>query len=425
MFTACQIRLYPTDDQLTLIRKSGGSCRFLYNRLLDYEQQVYESENRFVKEFELNAYIRELRSEFPWLSEVNAQSLQQVSKHVAAAYKGFFEKRTGFPKYKAKHRNSDTFTNPQHCRLDFRHSCVVLPKLGPVKAVFHRRLEGTLRSVTVSVRPSGHIYASLLMDDGKTLPDAVVPDDPVVLGIDVGLKDFAVCSDGTVYPNIRTAKRHEKRLQRLHRELSRKVKGSSNRNKARIRLAKEYERISNIRNDYIHKVTHEISENQADVIAIEDLNVKGMMRNRHLARGVADVSLGEFRRQLEYKCARNGKTLVVIPRYAASTQTCHVCGYVNRGLKGFDGLHIREWTCPECSTHHDRDMNAALMIAKLGIDSLPVGHGEVRPVELPSVDDRTRVPKKHDSDMREAGTVQGAAPDDRPRDLDTGRLGAR
>ena len=162
MFTACQVRLYPTDDQLALIRKSGGSCRFLYNRLLDYEQQVYESENRFVKEFELNAYIRELRTEFPWLSEVNAQSLQQVSKHVAVAYKDFFEKRTGFPKYKAKHRNSDTFTNPQHCRLDFRHSCVVLPKLGPVKAVFHRRLEGALRSVTVSVRPSGHIYASLL-----------------------------------------------------------------------------------------------------------------------------------------------------------------------------------------------------------------------------------------------------------------------
>ena len=213
---------------------------------------------------------------------------------------------------------------------------MVLPKLGPVKAVFHRRLEGTLRSVTVSVRPSGHIYASLLMDDGKTLPDAVIPDNPVVLGIDVGLKDFSICSDGTVYPNIRTAKRHEKRLQRLHRELSRKVKGSSNRNKARIRLAREYERISNIRNDYIHKVTHEISESQADVIAIEDLNVKGMMRNRHLARGVADVSLGEFRRQLEYKCARNGKTLVVIPRYDASTQTCHVCGYVNRDLKGFD-----------------------------------------------------------------------------------------
>ena len=153
--------------------------------------------------------------------------------------------------------------------------------------------------------------------------------------------------------------------------------------------------------------------------------MKGMMCNRHLAKGVADVSLGEFRRRLEYKCARNGKTLVVIPRYAASTQTCHVCGYVNRDLRGFSGLNIREWTCPECSTHHDRDMNAALMIAKLGIDSLPTGRGEVRPVELPSVDDRTQVPKEHDSDVREAGTVQGPDTDDRTRHSDTGRLGAR
>ena len=423
--SGCEVRLYPTDDQLTLIRKTGGCCRFLYNMLLDYEKHLHETENRFAGEFELNEHIKSLKAEYVWLSEVSAQALQQVSKHVVVAYRGFFEKRTAFPRYKAKHHKADTFTNPQYCRLDFRHKRIVIPKVGAVKAVFPRKVKGTLRSITISIKPSGHIYASLLMEDGVPEPTPVIPNDPVVLGIDMGLKELATCSDGTVYHNVRSLKRYEKRLKHLGRELSRKQKGSRNKDKARRKLARLHERISDIRSDHLHKVSHAISESQADVIAIEDLNVKGMMRNRSLSKAIADASLGEFGRLIEYKCRRNDKTVVKVPRFAASTQTCHACGYVNRDLKGFSGLKVRKWTCPECGTHHDRDMNAALMIMKLGMDSLPVGHGEVRPVELPSVDDRTQVPKEHDSDMREAGTVQGPDTDDRTRHPETGHLGAR
>ena len=410
MLTGYVVRIYPTEEQEGQIRRSGGSCRFLYNALLSWEKSVYEKEKRFVSEYELNSYILDLKKEYPWLAEVNAQSLQQVSKNIVKAYKAFFRKEAGFPKFKKK-RNGDSFLNPQSCRLDFRRSTLHIPKIGDISAVFHRRIEGTLRSVTIRIEKSGKYNAVLLMEDGRKspeIPEAFREDEIEkfgILGIDLGIKEMAVCSDGRVFRNVKSARRYEKLLRRRQKALSRKEKDSRNREKARVKVAKMQEKIKAVRSDAIHKMTYQVSESQADVIAIEDLNVKGMLKNRNLAYSLSDVSFGEIRRQLEYKCGRKGKILVVIPRFARSTQTCSRCGYENRELKGFEGLSIRTWECPACHTVHDRDINASKMIAKLGRDSLPRVAGEVKPVERPTVDDKEKSPKKQCPDMEEAGKV--------------------
>ena len=410
MLTGYVVRIYPTEEQEGQIRRSGGSCRFLYNALLSWEKSVYEKEKRFVSEYELNSYILDLKKEYPWLAEVNAQSLQQVSKNIVKAYKAFFRKEAGFPKFKKK-RNGDSFLNPQSCRLDFRRSTVHIPKIGDISAVFHRRIEGTLRSVTIRIEKSGKYNAVLLMEDGRKspeIPEAFSEDEIEkfgILGIDLGIKEMAVCSDGRVFRNVKSARRYEKLLRRRQKALSRKEKDSRNREKARVKVAKMQEKIKAVRSDAIHKMTYQVSESQADVIAIEDLNVKGMLKNRSLAYSLSDVSFGEIRRQLEYKCGRKGKILVVIPRFARSTQTCSRCGYENRELKGSEGLSIRTWECPACHTVHDRDGNASKMIAKLGRDSLPRVAGEVKPVERPTVDDKEKSPKKQCPDMEEAGKV--------------------
>ena len=333
-----------------------------------------------------------------------------VSKNLAKAYKAFFEKGAGFPKFRKK-RNGDSFLNPQSCRLDFRNHAVHIPKVGDIDAVFHRRIEGKLRSVTIRIEKSGKLNAVLLMEDGKRLPElpeayeeeAIAKLD--VLGIDLGVKELAVCSDGRTFHSIRSAKRYERLLKRRQKALSRKQAGSKNRDKARGKVAKVHEKIRACRSDAIHKMTYQISESQADVIAIEDLNVKGMLKNHRLASSISEASFSEIRRQLEYKCARKGKALMVIPRFAASTQTCSRCGYVNKELRGFEGLGIRTWECHRCHAIHGRDLNAAKVIAKIGRDSLPRVAGEVKPVERPTVDDKEQSPKKQCPDMREAGKV--------------------
>ena len=410
MLTGYVVRIYPTVEQECLIRRSGGSCRFLYNRLLDYEKSVYDKEKRFVPEYELNSHILSLKEEFPWLKEVNAQSLQQVSKNVVKAYKGFFEKRTGFPKFKKK-RNGDSFLNPQSCRIDFRKNTVHIPKAGDISAVFHRRIHGALRSITIRIENDGRYHAVLLMEDGKSLPELPeafsedAADKLDVLGVDLGIKEMAVCSDGKVFHNIRSARKYENILKRRQKALSRKQLDSKNRDKARMKVAKVQRRIKACRMDAVHKMTYQISESQADVIAIEDLNVKGMLKNHKLAFYLSDVTFAEIRWQLEYKCARKGKMLVVIPRFTASTQVCSCCGYVNRELKGFGALGIRTWECPACHTVHDRDLNASKVIAELGRDSLPRVAGEDKPVERPTVDDKEQSPKKQCPEMKEAGKV--------------------
>lgn len=259
-------------------------------------------------------------------------------------------------------------------------------------AVLHRKFKGSVKTVTISMTPSGKYFASVLVDtDIQELPVSSIQNN-TALGIDLGIKSLVVCSDGRTFDNPKNLQGSLKRLALLQKRLSRKQKGSSNRNKIRIRVARLQEYIANSRKDNLHKVTHALThDSQVRTLCMEDLNVKGMQRNHHLAQAVGDASFGMFLMLLEYKCKWYGVNLVKIDRFAPSSKTCGECGYVYKGLK----LSERSWTCLECGTHHDRDFNAACNIKEFGLRALPTERGKVKPVDCPLVDDRPRVLKSN------------------------------
>lgn len=304
-----------------------------------------------------------------------------------------------FPKEKATEeqlkktrKDRQSFLCPQHCRVDFTDGTITVPKAKDIPAVLHRKFKGTVKTVTVSMTPSGKYYASVLVD---TSMQEIQPLEPVLrtsLGIDLGIKSLAVCSDGRTFENPKNLQKNLDRLAVLQKRLSRKRKGSENRNKARVKVARLQERIANCRRDNLHKITHALThDNQVRTICMEDLNVKGMQRNHHLAGSVGDASFGMFLTLLEYKCRWYGVNLVKIDRFAPSSKTCRKCGCVYKGLK----LSERSWTCPECGAHHDRDFNAACNIKEFGLKALPTERGKVKPVDCPLVDDRPRVLKSN------------------------------
>ena len=274
--------------------------------------------------------------------------------------------------------------------MDFEKGTITIPKAKDIPAVLHRKFKGTVKTVTVSMSPSGRYFASVLVDTAiQELPVTSIQDD-TALGIDLGVKTLAVCSDGRTFDNPKHLQGSLKRLALLQKRLSRKQKGSSNRNKARIRVARLQEHIANSRKDNLRKITHALThDSQVRTICMEDLNVKGMQRNHSLAQAVGDASFGMFLSLLEYKCSWYGVNLIKIDRFAPSSKTCGHCGYVYKGLR----LSERSWTCPECGTHHDRDLNAAHNIKEFGLIALPSERGNVKPVDCPTVDERPRVLK--------------------------------
>lgn len=276
--------------------------------------------------------------------------------------------------------------------MDFKKGTLTIPKAKDIPAVLHRSFKETVKTVTVSMTPSGKYFASVLVDTSvQELPATPIQDD-TALGIDLGIKSLAVCSDGRTFDNPKNLQRSLDRLKLLQKRLSCKQKGSANRNKARIRVARLQEHIANSRKDNLHKITHALThDSQVRTICLEDLNVKGMQRNRHLAQAVGDASFGMFLTLLEYKCSWYGVNLIRIDRFAPSSKTCGKCGYVYKGLK----LSGRGWTCQECGTQHDRDFNAACNIKEFGLKVLPTERGKVKPVDCPLVDDRPRVLKSN------------------------------
>ena len=276
--------------------------------------------------------------------------------------------------------------------MDFVKGTITIPKAKDIPAVLHRRFKGTVKTVTVSMTPSGRYFASVLVDTTiQELPASAIQGD-TALGIDLGIKSLAVCSDGRTFDNPKNLQRSLDRLKLLQKRLSRKQKGSANRNKTRICVARLQERIANCRKDSLHKITHALThDSQVHTICMENLNVKGMQRNHHLAQAVGDASFGMFLTLLEYKCSWYGVNLIKIDRFAPSSKTCGKCGYIYKGLK----LSERSWTCPECGTHHDRDFNAACNIKEFGLKALPTERGKVKPVDCPLVDDRPRVLKSN------------------------------
>ena len=392
MLRAYKYRIYPTEEQKVLFAKTFGCCRFVYNWALSLKIEAYQERKATLGNVYLTNLLKsELKAQHEWLSEVNSQSLQSALRNLDAAYKNFFRntKAVGFPRFKSR-KSRQSFQCPQHCRVDFSSGTISIPKAKDIPAVLHRRFRGTVKTVSVSLSPSGRYFASVLVDtDIREVPAAALSRS-TALGIDLGIKSLAVCSDGRTFENPKNLKRSLDRFGMLQKRLSRKQPGSSNRNKARIRVARLQEHIANCRKDNLHKITHALThDSQVRTICMEDLNVKGMTRNRRLAQAITDASFGMFLSMLEYKCRWYGVNLVRIDRFAPSSKTCGECGHVYRGLK----LSERSWTCPGCGTHLDRDLNAARNIKAFGLKALPREPGEVKPVDCPTVDDRPRVLK--------------------------------
>ena len=291
---------------------------------------------------------------------MDSLALANAQMNLDKAYKNFFrDKSVGFPKFKSKKTNRFSYTtNNQNGTISVEESFVKIPKLrSKIKIVLHRQFKGLIKSATISKTPSNQYYISILVDTENTQ----LPKNGNSVGIDLGLKEFAVCSNGDRFDNPKNLRKYEKKLAKLQKDLSRKAKGSNNRYKARLKVAKLHQRIANQRKDFLHKLsTKIISENQ--VIVLEDLRVKNMLQNHKLARAISEVSWAEFRTMLEYKASWNGREIVIAPSNYASSQLCSKCGYKNSDVKN---LALRKWTCPKCGAKHDRDINASINLLKL------------------------------------------------------------
>ena len=354
-------RAYPDSMQQEYFEKTFGCSRYVFNHYLDMRRSMWAEWHDNMSYTEMSRDLsHNLKKEKVWLKEADSTALQQTLRHLDAAYRNFLSKRGGYPRYKSKREAQSYRTMNVHdsIRIDKRY--IRLPKAGNVKIRNTREFSGRILSATISKTAGGRYYISLQVEEEYE----VLANNGGKIGLDAGLKYLYTDSNGETVAASRTLCRHEKKIKRLQRRLSRKEKGSKNREKARLCLAREHEKVADIRNDFQHKVTHRLSiENQ--VVCIEDLNVRGMIRNHRLAKSISDASWSGFYRKLAYKMEDHGGTLVKVPRTYPSSQLCSSCGYRNRDIKD---LSIRAWTCPECGAVHDRDVNAAVNILRKGLE---------------------------------------------------------
>ena len=396
-----------------MFAKTFGCCRFVYNWALALKKDAYEKNKESLSNIYLtNRMKSELKKEHEWLKEVNSQSLQSSLRNLDTAYKNFFrDKKVGFPNFKSR-KNHQSFQCPQHCSVDFGMNTVTIPKAKNIPAVLHRKFKGSVKTVTVSMTPSGKYFASVLVDTNLQELSPVPKDIDAAIGIDLGVKDLAICSNGVIFENHKYLQKSLNRLAFLQKGLSRKTKGSSNREKARRKVARLHERITNQRKDTLHKITYRLThDNQVRTICMEDLNVKGMTRNHHLAKSINDASFGMFCTMLEYKCSWYGVNLVKIDRFAPSSKTCSRCGYIYKDLK----LSERSWTCGQCGTTHDRDFNASVNIRNFGFGSPTLGTRESQACGETNCGRPSLRPKKQCSD--EAGKATSKCNLEAPKSL--------
>ncbi len=399
MYQSIKARIYPTDAQSEKLSQFFGCARWWWNRALNETTTTYAETGKGMSREGLNALLPALKKEFDWLGECHSQVLQSVTLNLSKSFINFFEKRAKFPNFKSKH-GKQSIHYPQGTK--FVDNLIYLPKLGWVKISLHRPLDGEVKTVTISRNPSGQYFAAILTEQEGEYP--VPSSEGNAIGIDLGITDFAITSTGSKYPNPRHIKKHESNLKRKQRKLSRKVKGSNSRNKARKLVARVHQRISNSRQDFLHKLSHKlVNENQ--VIIVEDLAdaialrlpqralhqaaVKNMVINHCLAKAISDCGWSSFVGMLNYKCERSGKILVKVDRFFPSSKTCSNCYHRVSSLS----LDVRHWTCPSCGTNHDRDVNAAVNIKAEGLrllnwagdptralgTSATAGGGDVRP----------------------------------------------
>ncbi|ARV61317.1 transposase [Nostocales cyanobacterium HT-58-2] len=365
---AFKFRIYPNKEQSAFLAKCFGCSRFVYNHFLRLTTDAYAQSKKSLRYKEWAKLLVHLKSEFEWLTEVNSQSLQQTLKDLESAFTRFFKKLGGFPNLKKRsHRQS--FRVPQHFSID-ENGFLKLPKMTPLRMVIHREILGTPKSVTISKTPSGKYYACIVTE----LDIAHAPLNGNKIGLDLGLKEFAIASNGEKFENPRYFHKSLRRLKIRQRRLSRKHKGSSNRKKSRLSVARIHEKVANQRQDYQHKISLKLTcENQA--ISVESLNIKGMVKNRKLVKQISDVAWGNFLTMLEYKGDIYGCEICYVDRFFPSSKRCSHCGYIKEDLT----LSIREWECPECKKVWDRDINAALNLMFFSESKIPLEEGKFTP----------------------------------------------
>lgn len=360
MLRAYKYRISPTGGQMVLLDKHFGCVRFLYNLALETKSTAYAGNKISLSYNELSSQLTDLKKECEWLREVNSQCLQMALRNLDNSFQNFFKGRASFPNFKKKN-NKQTFQLPQSVKVDFKNSCIDLPKFRePIKAILHRKFAGEIKTVTISKTPTNKYFVSVLVDNHIELPKPIKSNNAV--GIDLGIKTFAVCSDGTEYANPKHLRNAMVKLKWMQRQLSKKVKGSNRRDVWKFRIAKQHEKVSNQRKDFLHKATNEIA-NRFDLVILEDLNIKGMVKNHKLAGAISDCGWNMFETMLKYKSEWKGKKVEYIGRFEPSSKICSNCGIKNDTLT----LDVREWTCENCNTTHDRDRNAADNILSFGL----------------------------------------------------------
>ena len=363
MKKAFKYRIYPNKAQQALLQSTFGCCRFVYNKTLDIKKTAYETDKTKLSKFDLIKKIKPLKDEYPWLRDVPHVCLPQAVSNMDAAYQNFFKSGKGYPKFKSKHRSRKSCKFPYpFCDVLQEQARLKFSKLGLVKYKKDREFVGTLRHIVVTQDSDGKYYASCLVAMGVDAPNPQPVNDNTTVGIDLGLKDFIVTSDGRKIPNPRFYATIDRRIARLQKHESRKMEGSKRRARIRLKINKLYIKKRNLIKNYIYHVAKTLLR-ESRTLVMEDLNIVGMVKNHKLAKSIQNICWGELRRVLEYKSKWLGHNLIFIDRWAPSTKTCSCCGYKNDTLT----LSDRSWTCPGCGTHHDRDINAALNIKRMGL----------------------------------------------------------
>ena len=395
MLRAIKIRLYPNKEQELKLNQVLGCYRFIYNHMLARKQQIYNETKKSLSVTDLSKYFHcELLKDenYAWLKEQNTKVMKQSIRQMLSAYDKFFKQHNGFPKFKSKKDKQSALFPLEAISKNNKFETRKITLTQPLKDIrfrcsdlYFNRLKqyhDMIRSATLSKTKSGNFFLSILIE---------LPNEDVVkfnqtnkcVGIDLGVKDFVITSDGEVFENKHFFKSQEQKIAKLQRQMSRKQKGSNNRNKVRIKLAKAFEKITNQKEHYIHSVVNELLT-YYDIVFMEDLNVRGMLKNHKLAKSIQEIGFYKFKSILTDKAFNNGKQVIFVDRFYPSSKTCSVCGYINKELK----LSDREWTCPDCGTKHDRDMNAAMNILLEGERIIGVRNTEFTLVENPTVDER-------------------------------------
>ncbi len=379
MLKSFRYRLYPNKAQEELINRHIGACRFIYNLALETKNYAYASHRKRLSCFDLIGQLPDLKKECEWLKEVNSQSLQQSIIDLDKSFTAFFKGNSKFPNFKKKTGNQK-FRNPHGDNVKIKNGKLYQPKFKTgINIVVDRLYKGEIRSTTISKTPTGKYFVSVLCETGELIPKKKPIKENKTIGIDLGIKSFLVMSDGFKVDNPRFLKNSLLHLNYLQRQSSKKRKGSKNRKRSNLKIALCYEKITNQRKDFLHKLSNEIT-NQYDTLCFETLNISGMAKNKKLAASIYDASWGMFVDFSKYKSEWKGKNILQIPTFEPSTKLCNYCGTVNRALT----LADREWLCSTCNTLHDRDLNAAINIKNYSLKNCGGVH-RGKSVELPTM----------------------------------------